>query len=172
MLRWQDPLWIALIQFYSSKYLKLFHTVFPNDIESSWTRLFREQSIFYRVEVEADFVDLPSLNVQTFADVHLSSCTKPHCLSCSHISEIFRFSSSTFKLLVNPVFYIVNVACTPESVCYLLIYFGWNMLMRTGLNHTNFQVRAAKTFTVIHKNHFGICSVQRCPPTGQKVLED
>lgn len=85
------------------------------------------------------------LNIQTFTEVHLSLCTKPNCLSYSRTCEIFRFISSTFRFIVNPVFYIVNVACTPESVfvndLFILVEI---ILMKTGLNPTNFQVRFVK----------------------------
>lgn len=143
----------------------------------TWILLsYTQQNIFYCLELNADFVDLLSwalqflsLNLQTFTDVHLSSCTKPNCLSCSHTCEIFRFSSSTFKLIFNPVFYIVNVACTPESVFvnYLFILVEI-MLIRTTLNQKNVQVRAVNPLPWSTKITLWLWSMQRCTGTGQK----
>lgn len=95
-----------------------------------------------------------SLNIQIFTEVRLSSCTKPHCLSCSRTCEIFRFSSSTFKFIFNLVFYIVNVACTPrECFCSWLIYFSWNHPHGDWPGSYQLSGRCCETYTVINKNH-------------------
>lgn len=112
------------------------------------------------------------LNIGTFTAVLLSSCTKPNCLSCSRTSEIFRFSSSTFQLILNPVFCIVTAACVPE--CLLITYLFW--LKHAHENWTDWHqlpgLCCETRYCDPQKSRSRTWSVQRCAQTGQNISEN
>lgn len=130
-----------------------------NDIVSILLDLNLRAEVFYRLDLDAASAGLfrcSSLTIRTFTDVHLSLCTKPHCLSCSHTCEIFRSSSSTFKFLFHPGLSSCYCCMHPESVFvnYLFILVEIK-LMKTGLTNTNCQGYGVKLYCDQQKSRFG-----------------